>query len=166
MTTSSSSEAQGAMQPHVVAARSIAALAEARPNAATALARFVAVVADEARRTSAFANRLKRALTLEVAKGNAAPASTKRSRRPPGPWDPHAVFSEAGEEGLRARLQTLDIEQLRDIVAEHGMDTDRLAMKWRDASRVIDRITERVADRADKGEGFVRPDRLGGLIYG
>jgi len=34
------------------------------------------------------------------------------------------------------------------------MDTDRLAMKWRDPSRVVNRIVERVIDRAAKGDAF------------
>jgi hypothetical protein len=46
---------------------------------------------------------------------------------------------------------------LRDIVAEHGMDNDRLAMKWKDSARVIDRIVERVASRLAKGPAFRAP---------
>lgn len=59
--------------------------------------------------------------------------------------------------GLRERLATLDLEALRDIVAEHGMDHDRLAMKWKDNGRVIDRIVEKVATRTAKGSAF-RPE--------
>ncbi len=154
--TMSSSEGQDAAQSQDVAMRSLEALAAARPGVARALAGFVAVVADEAKRSSGFANRLERALAMDSQKDTTATTSGKRSRRPPGPWDPYAVFTEVGEDGLRRRLETLDLEQLRDIVAEHGMDTDRLAMKWRDASRVVDRIAERVVDRAGKGEGFRR----------
>jgi hypothetical protein len=55
---------------------------------------------------------------------------------------------------LRNRLGSLDLEQLRDILAEHRLDHDRLAMKWKDPARVIDRIVERVAARASKGSAF------------
>lgn len=34
------------------------------------------------------------------------------------------------------------------------MDHDRLAMKWKDPTRVIDRIVERVVARAAKGSAF------------
>ena len=34
------------------------------------------------------------------------------------------------------------------------MDTDRLAMKWRNPERVIGRIVDRVVARAAKGDGF------------
>jgi hypothetical protein len=57
------------------------------------------------------------------------------ARREPGPWDPYIVYSELGEAGIGQRLGELDIEQLRNMIAEHGMDTDRLAMKWRDPER-------------------------------
>jgi hypothetical protein len=153
--TMSSGEGDAA-RPQDIAAESLAALEATRPGAASALARFIAVVADEAKRSSGFANRLERALTVDPRKEPAPTPPGKRSRRPPGPWDPYAVFAELGEDGLRRRLEALDLEQLRDIVAEHGMDSDRLAMKWRDASRVVDRIAERVVDRAGKGEGFRR----------
>jgi hypothetical protein len=71
------------------------------------------------------------------------------------------VYAEQGEATLRERLTELDLEQLRDIIAEHGMDTDRLAMKWRDRSRVVDRIVERVVDRAAKGDAFRSPHGQG-----
>lgn len=58
--------------------------------------------------------------------------------------EPFAVFAESGEAGLRSRLGELTLEQLRDVVSEHGMDHDRLAMKWRDPQRGIDRIVDRV----------------------
>ncbi|MBH0120313.1 hypothetical protein I0Q12_12630 [Rhodococcus sp. CX] len=85
---------------------------------------------------------------------SSSPAKVKRPRREPGPWDPYVVYAESGEIGLRERLQALDLEQLRNIVAEHAMDNDRLAMKWRNPERVIERIVERVMDRATKGDSF------------
>jgi len=64
------------------------------------------------------------------------------------------VYEQEGEGELRRRLADLELEQLRDIIAEHGMDNDRLAMKWKDVNRVIDRIVSRVVDRAAKGDAF------------
>lgn len=80
--------------------------------------------------------------------------SRRTNRRKPGPWDPFVVFDDVGAEGLRERLSQLDLEQLRDILAEHGMDADKLAMKWKDPQRVVSRIVERVEDRAGKGSAF------------
>jgi hypothetical protein len=64
------------------------------------------------------------------------------------------VYAEVGEVGLRERLSGLQLEQLRDIIAEHGMNTDGLAMRWTKADRVVGRIVDRVVDRAAKGDAF------------
>ena len=125
------------------------------PELAAALARLVAVVADEAARTPRFANALGRALGGAEGAGSATPR--KGGRRAPGSLDPYEVYAADGEAGLRVSLARLDLEQLRDIVAEHGMDNDRLAMKWKDANRVIDRIVDRVKARAAKGSAFRAP---------
>jgi len=86
--------------------------------------------------------------------GGGHSGSRRTNRRKPGPWDPFVVFDDIGADGLRERLSRLDLEQLRDILAEHGMDADKLAMKWKDPQRVIGRIVERVEDRAGKGSAF------------
>ncbi|MFZ2526863.1 MAG: hypothetical protein WAX14_04290, partial [Rhodococcus sp. (in: high G+C Gram-positive bacteria)] len=87
-----------------------------------------------------------------------APAAKKtparRGKRSAGPFDPFAVYRADGEDGLRARLAPLDLEQLKDIVAEHNMDYDRLAMRWRTASKLHDRIVERVRAASTKGDAF------------
>lgn len=140
------------------------------PTLAGQLARLVAAVAGEAVRSGRLARSLTAALAVpeEVASGASGPARsrtigapvgghagrTRLNRRKPGPWDPFEVFADVGADGLRARLMQLDLEQLRDIVAEHGMDADKLAMKWKDASRVAERIVDRVASRSEKGSAF------------
>lgn len=127
------------------------------PLLAGRLARLVQAVATEAARTQRFAHALAKALEEPPTPKDTPPdrESTRRSnRRSPGVIDPFAVFTEEGEIGLRERLATLSLEQLRDIVAEHGMDHDRLAMKWKDRQRVADRIVDRVAVRAAKGSAF------------
>lgn len=128
---------------------------KATPELGAALARLVTVVAEEAARTPRFANALARALAGVDATGS-TPAR-KGGRRKPGVIDPYDVYATDGESGLRGALARLDLEQLRDIVAEHGMDNDRLAMKWKDASRVVDRIVDRVKARAAKGSAFRTP---------
>jgi len=123
---------------------------------ANRLARLVQVVAAEAARTQRFARALSKAL-------DEPPSATafdhrnnprRNNRRNRGVINPFAVFAEEGETGLCKRLAALNLEQLRDIIAEHGMDHDRLAMKWKDPQRVIDRIVDRVAARTTKGSAF------------
>ncbi|MFD4590146.1 hypothetical protein [Streptomyces rubiginosohelvolus] len=138
------------------AAEALLKLGASDPDLAGSLARVLSVVAAEAARTNRFARALSRALTpLEPQIASRSAERPRRSsRRAAGVIDPFAVFAEAGEVGLRAGLGELALEQLRDIIAEHGMDHDRLAMKWKDPQRVIDRIVERVESRTAKGAAF------------
>lgn len=134
------------------AADSLVRLGESRADTASALARLIAVIAEEAARTPRFGKALDDAITPPDA---GQPKGPRRSpRRQPGTLDPFAVYAESGEAGLRERLGELSLEQLRDIVAEHAMDQDRLAMKWRAPARVIDRIVDKVTSRTAKGSAF------------
>jgi hypothetical protein len=83
-----------------------------------------------------------------------SPDRTRPHRRNPGALDPFKIFGERGGEGLRGSLRELNLEQLKDIVAEHGMDQAKLAMKWRTTDRLIDLIATTVRERARKGDAF------------
>lgn len=133
-------------------ADALVALGQTRPELAVTLANLTVAVVTEAGRTARFANAIQAALGNAPAKPAAAPRRT--GRRPAGVIDPFAVYGQSGEAGLRDQLTALDLEQLRDILAQHGMDHDRLAMKWKDPARVIDRIVEKVVTRAAKGSAF------------
>lgn len=151
------------------AAAALLDLAQREAILAEQLARLVGAVAGEAVRNGRLARSLSAALSTSNDIASTSRAARKRTtetsssahtgrarsnRRTPGPWDPFVVFNEVGADGLRVRLQELGLEQLRDIIAEHGMDADKLAMKWKDTSRVIERIVERVMSRSEKGSAF------------
>ncbi|QHG84431.1 hypothetical protein [Rhodococcus rhodochrous] len=143
-------------------------LDEAAPGTAGALVALVQVIADEAARTPRFAKALAGALSVTAdpsaptpvaapapaARPAAARTSARRSRRAPGAFDPFVVFRESGEATLREQLSTLGVEQLKDIIAEHAMDYDKLAMRWRTPSKLQDRIVERVKALTTKGDAF------------
>jgi len=141
-------------------------LDEAAPGTAGALVALVQVIADEAARTPRFAKALAGALSATADPSVPAPApapaarpaaartSPRRSRRAPGAFDPFAVYRESGEATLRERLASLGVEQLKDIIAEHAMDYDKLAMRWRTPSKLQDRIVERVKALTTKGDAF------------
>ena len=57
-------------------------------------------------------------------------------------------------DALRSQLSALSLDQLRDVVAEYGMDQGKLVMKWKDPVRVMDRIVEIALARAQKGHAF------------
>ena len=118
------------------------------------------VVADQAERNPAFAEQIAVALGLND-KPTARPAAEKRpvqtarprNRRPAAILDP-IELARSGEAALRSGLAPLSLDQLRDIVADYGMDSGKLVMKWKDAERVADRIVELALARAQKGDAF------------
>ena len=128
----------------------------------TVLRDFVKVVSDEAERNPDFAEQLRVVFEFNTERPNkrrsAASATGSRdtrraNRRPPAILDPVALAAQ-GEESLRTELTALTLDQLKDIVADYGMDRDKLVMKWRTTSRVIDRIVEVSISRAQKGDAF------------
>lgn len=130
-----------------------------------ALRDLAAAVADEAAQNPQFERILgeilepassptsRRATPAGRATARQPKSSHRRHRRAPAVLDPVALAKE-GEDVLRSRLASLDLEQLRDIVAEHGMDQGRLVMKWKTATRVIEKVVEISTGRAQKGDAF------------
>ena len=112
---------------------------------------LIAEVVEEARRNPDFSARLEQALG-GASTTRSAPAR-RRNRRDSAPFDPFVAYQD-GEQALRARLDQLDVEQLKDIVAENGMDGAKLAMKWKSADRLIELIVASVASRSRKGDVF------------
>ncbi|HEX8391826.1 MAG TPA: hypothetical protein VF665_05640 [Longimicrobium sp.] len=134
------------------------------------LRRLFDAIVTEAEHNPAFAARLQQALvSISAPLASAAPvpppaaasaaprpaaAPKKRAgRRAAGVLDPFAVDQE-GQGVLRARLAALSLEELKDIVAEHGMDPSKLAMKWKKPERLVDLIATTVSDRLHKGDAF------------
>ncbi len=118
----------------------------------TKLRALAAEVIGEAKRNPEFAARLEAALGNSPVESVQSPGR-RRNRRDPAPFDPFEAF-QAGEKPLRARLEALDVEQLKDMVAEHGMDSAKLALKWKSADRLIELIVATVATRSRKGDAF------------
>ena len=67
--------------------------------------------------------------------------------------DPFEVFGR-GEPPLRDALQGLSVDQLKDIVSQHAMDSSKLALKWRTPKRLIELIVTTVRSRIEKGDAF------------
>jgi truncated hemoglobin YjbI len=108
---------------------------------------FTAIV-DEAKVNSRLAERITAALA------DPAPASGRKGgRRTPARLDPFEIF-ETGEQALRSALADLDVEQLKDVIAQYGMDAARLAMKWKTPDRLVTLIVDTVKARARKGNVF------------
>lgn len=129
----------------------------------TLLNQFVKVVSDEAERNPEFAKRLRSVFKLDTVSrpvrsvsiegGHDPNTNRPANRRAAAVLDPVALATQ-GEEALRSALQPLTLEQLKDIVADYGMDHKRLVMKWKSTDRVIDNIVEVSVSRARKGDAF------------
>lgn len=117
------------------------------------LSDFIRVIVDEAERNPEFANQIEEAFGIKE-KPKRQPASRGANRRAPAVLDPVELARE-GEQVLRAKLRILTLDQLKDIVADCGMDPGKLVMKWKSADRVIERIVEVSLGRVKKGEGFL-----------
>jgi hypothetical protein len=133
-------------------------------NIRQSLNELLRVIVEEADRNSEFRQRIELALNLihrtsdrteenKVRSSSAAVGQRPRNRRPLPVVDPIEV-AKSGEAALRATLAKLTLEQLRDVVAEYGMDPGKLVLKWKAADRIIDRIVEISLARAQKGDAF------------
>ncbi|MHB8838170.1 MAG: hypothetical protein ACYC7F_04380 [Gemmatimonadaceae bacterium] len=112
-------------------------------------------VLDAAKRNASFAAVLAADLRGIDRAASPAHASKRRRphRRPPGVLDPFALLAE-GDQAARTSLAALTVEQLKDIIAEHGMDSTKLAMKWRSPDRLIELLISTAKSRMRKGHVF------------
>ena len=112
-------------------------------------------VADECDHNAPFRKRVEEALTQRDREPKVKPpgSAQKRHRRTPAVLDP-VDLAASGRENLRNALAPLDIERLKDIVAQFGMDPSKLVMKWKDRERIADHIIETSVTRATKGDAF------------
>jgi len=125
------------------------------------------VVADEAERNPEFERRLREALGLSMDRTEREPAPRGETRTTAGGKDqrrpktrrsaavlnPIEIAAE-GEDQLRKQLAALTLDELKDVVADYGMDPGRLVMKWKSPERVAERIVELSMSRARKGDAF------------
>lgn len=110
-------------------------------------------VADEAEHNAPFRKTLQDILNPKdraPAKGRVKDAP--RHRRAPAKVDPVQLTREGRD--LRDVLRDLDIEELKDVVAEFGMDPSKLVMKWKDRDRIAEHIVDTSMTRAAKGTVF------------
>lgn len=142
-------------------------------NDAKLLRALAEAVIDEASKNAAFAKKIAAILhgesDVNVASQSADKAATKvpaesagvkappakraGNRRDPAVLNPIEIATQ-GEEELTLRLNELDEKQLKDIIADYGMDRTKLAMKWRKKERLVNFIVERALARASKGDAF------------
>jgi hypothetical protein len=117
------------------------------------------VISQEAENNAGFRKKLLDALQLAPSEPHPQnkdhpPENRPKNRRAPALLDPVQIAGEHGDEVLRGRLSQLSLEQLKDIVADYGMDPGKLVLKWKSPERIIDRIIEVSIARSRKGDAF------------
>ena len=117
---------------------------------------FFKIVIDEAESNEEFAKKIIAALYEDVEIGVLkTELNTKRgtNRRDPAVLDPVQMVMD-GDDSLKERLEGLTNKELKDIIADYGMDSSKLAMKWKDKERLINLILDAATRRASKGDAF------------
>lgn len=125
-------------------------MTDSKATTVPSLKRLFAAIVAEAEANPDFAERLSASFRTPQRRRSTA----SRRRRAPGAFDPFAVAQAEGADGLAIALRALDVDQLKDIVAENGMDPAKLALKWRTPERLVNHILTFVAARERKGDAF------------
>ena len=129
-----------------------------------AMQNLAKAISEEAERNPDFEARIRKALGLPAADDSDSRSGQathmpgtgpprRRNRRSPAVLDPVQLAQES-EQLLREQLALLSLEQLKDIVADHGMDPSKLAMKWKTPERIANHIVEMAISRSRKGDAF------------
>ena len=115
----------------------------------TALHSVLDAVVDEAENNEDFASKLEQAFT-----GNPSSKIKKeRVRRRQKPvLNPLDMIEDMN--ALDAKLHTLSVDQLKDIVSVYSMDPSRRALQWRKPERLIALILDVSQNRLAKGNAF------------
>lgn len=110
-------------------------------------------VAEEAEKNAPFRRSLETLIEPKIKNREGISAKARaRHRRAPAKLDPIELARQGQD--IRQSLMQLDIEELKDVVAEFAMDPSKLVMKWKDSKKIIEHIVETSLTRASKGDAF------------
>jgi hypothetical protein len=123
------------------------------------MADFLRLLASELENNKSMAKRLSAPLLAFLESETlAAPkqprGKTKIESSLPEGFDPFHIYYEQGKLGLLASLQGLDINTLKAVLSEYGLDPARTYARWRKRERLTDLIVERVKALSNKGKVF------------
>ncbi len=71
------------------------------------------------------------------------------------PVDPFKVFREAGEDGLKAALEEMGLEALRELIKNYDLDPTKQCARARKPERLREVAFAVTRQRATKGDGFI-----------
>lgn len=129
-------------------------------NVANMLKQLADIIIEETEKNDDFACKIGQILrgemvTVKKKSTRCKISGTERpsNRRDPAVIDPVSLILK-DEFLLVEKLQNLTDKQLKDIIADYGMDPSKLAMKWRNRERLINYIVDTARRRAVKGDAF------------
>ena len=111
------------------------------------LSKFFKVIQDEVRTNQEFAQKIEKIFSDSEVTKNVR-------KRKASVLNPESVLLEHGEDYLEYQLKLLELEELRDIISEFGMDPSKRAIKWKTKDKVIDHIIDVSRNRSSKGNAF------------
>jgi len=112
-------------------------------------AKISEVISDEISTNEEFAKKINAVLNGE----ETADKPKRKNRRPPAKIDPFALLEQCDDK-LLEELGKLSVDELKDVISAHGMDTAKLAMKWKDRERLEKHILETTKRKSSRGEAF------------
>lgn len=116
---------------------------------------FFSVIIDEAEKNDEFAKSLYK--IFQNSEERIKPVTSKEPKRSPKRRDKailDPIKLAEDNELTKDILAELTEKELKDIIADYGMDSAKLAMKWKDKERLIQLILESAFRRASKGDAF------------
>lgn len=124
-------------------------------NTAKQLEELFNIILAEIKENKTFAQKVQGILNNQESNKESVAVAVvkKRNRRNPAILNP-MDFVDRGEEELRKVLLGLEVEQLKDIIAEYGMDPGRKTSKWRKIDRFVNHIIEMTISRSQPGDAF------------
>ena len=117
---------------------------------------FMKIIIDEASENKEFSERLHDLFYNNDITNKTDSSETSerpKNRRDKAVLDPIKLLMD-NDTTLKQRLENLSEKELKDIIAEYGMDQAKLAMKWKDKNRLIQLILDTSSRRAVKGDAF------------
>jgi hypothetical protein len=120
----------------------------------TLLRGLVDLLADEAGRNPAFADKLEHLLTAVPARREAAKREPRKSTSAKLP-DLHAEHVARGEADFLLWLRELPVTILRSLIRANDFDPTRRTSKWKEAEKLATFIVDSLRARMTRGSAFM-----------
>ena len=115
---------------------------------------LVSLLADEAGRNPAFAERLEHLLTAVPSRREAAKRQPRKSAPAHLP-DLHAEHAARGEDDLLVWLRDLPVSTLRSLIRANDFDPTHRTGKWNEAEKLATFIVDSLRARMTRGSAFM-----------